>query len=328
MYALYAAFLLFSTYTAPGTLTPYATYDGADVIPNLETEYPIGGNDAANMVQRWWIVDAASYDGSYSSFANRPSNISFNFKFNNAEIHSQSLGSLSIQPFVENGSETKWDPAIAFTQSSSSAGTPNQVISPSISAANFFRTWVLVNSPTLLPIELRSFNAVCNGDKVNLNWSTVSETNNDYFTIEHSKDLQSWEIISTIPGAGNSNTTLNYSITDNKPYSGTNYYRLKQTDFNGNYKLFNVISAGCNNDDIPTFSVYPNPVKGQLNVKTSTGNCTYEIKIINEVGKVCYNNSFSGSASLDLSGLRPALYYVIITDEINGKQYEQKIVVI
>jgi hypothetical protein len=104
-----------------------------------------------------------------------------------------------------------------------------------------------MNSP--LPIELLSFNAVCDDEKVNLNWATASETNNDYFTIEHSKDAQTWETVAVMPGAGNSNSTLNYSAIDNQPFSGYTYYRLKQTDYNGNYTYSDIVSVSCSIED-------------------------------------------------------------------------------
>jgi len=322
-----AGHVLFSTYTASATLTPYATYNATTSIPNLETEYPIGGDNSANMVQRWWIADAASYD-SYTTFAKRPSNITFTFEFHSAEIHSQALASLGFQPFADNASETEWDPSITFAQLSSTPGTPNQVISPNISASDFFRAWALVNSSSLLPIDLLSFNAVCKGEKVSLNWATASETNNDYFTIDRSKDAETWETMVTIPGAGNSNTTLYYSAIDNQPYPGYTYYRLKQTDYNGNFKLFNVISSDCNTDSISSLAIYPNPINSVLNIKTGMANNNFDIKIINMEGQVCYTNNFTGNASFDLSILKSALYYVIITNLPGGELLKQRIVVL
>ncbi len=134
---------------------------------------------------------------------------------------------MDVQPFAYNLVETKWDPVIVFAQSSSSSGNPEQVAATVTNANNLFRAWVLVNKTTLLPIELLSFISVCEGDRVNLNWSTASETNNDYFTIERSKDTQTWEKVTTVQGAGNSNTILYYSAVDIQPYSDYTYYQLK-----------------------------------------------------------------------------------------------------
>ncbi|MDG2450438.1 MAG: LamG domain-containing protein, partial [Saprospiraceae bacterium] len=89
----------------------------------------------------------------------------------------------------------------------------------------------LGNSVTPLPIDLVSFTANVNDDRVDLKWLTSTEINNDYFTIERSVDGVLWEEIGVVVGAGNSFTPLDYQFTDQFPIEGSSYYRLKQTDF-------------------------------------------------------------------------------------------------
>ncbi len=113
-----------------------------------------------------------------------------------------------------------------------------------------------------LPIELLSFSASRVGEDVQLNWVTASETNNNYFTVERSKDGISFEEILQIKGAKNSNTVLYYSAMDDKPYNGTSYYRLKQTDINGEFKYENVVEV--NFKELLTISMYPNPFSTSL----------------------------------------------------------------
>ena len=188
--------VLFSTYHTPAALTPYATYNGTTAIPNIDEAYTSTvTNDDVNMVNRWWIVDAESYDGSYTTpSSSRPSNVSFNFEFSTAELNGLAIGSLKVQPFVYN-TTCNGIPATAFAELSYASGPPSQVTVASIPVADFFRDWVVVNKSTPLPIELLSFNAVClpvgqasEGDNVSITWATASETNNDYFTIERSTD--------------------------------------------------------------------------------------------------------------------------------------------
>ena len=94
-----------------------------------------------------------------------------------------------------------------------------------------------------LPIELVEFNGKENGANNLLYWITASEQNNDYFTIERTVDGENWETVSTIMGAGNSQSTLNYSYSDDEYVRGKiNYYRLSQTDFDGNGEMFNIVS--------------------------------------------------------------------------------------
>jgi hypothetical protein len=95
----------------------------------------------------------------------------------------------------------------------------------------------------LMPIELLNFEAKLNGKVVDLFWSTASEVNNDYFTVERSKNGIVFEKVLEIDGAGNSASTLSYSTIDKNPFTGISYYRLKQTDFNKNFKYSNMVAV-------------------------------------------------------------------------------------
>lgn len=113
-----------------------------------------------------------------------------------------------------------------------------------------------------LPVELSSFTASTDRNNVMLNWSTVEELNNKGFDIERriSTDTN-WKKISFVQGAGNSNSQKNYQYEDKNTPTGKYSYRLKQIDYNGNYKYYilqNEINVG-----VPgKFSLsqnYPNP---------------------------------------------------------------------
>lgn len=94
---------------------------------------------------------------------------------------------------------------------------------------------------TTLPIELLYFNGKKTSNGNLLQWSTESEINNDYFTIERSNDAVGFYEIGTIPGAGNSSNTLNYQFIDDTPTGNKHYYRLKQTDYDGKFSYSNII---------------------------------------------------------------------------------------
>jgi len=98
---------------------------------------------------------------------------------------------------------------------------------------------VFMNTSNIpLPVEMTSFTSSVNGNNVSLNWSTVSEENNKGFDIEKSSFGNGWSKIGFINGAGNTNNTRNYSFTDRGVNSGNYHYRLKQIDYNGNYKYY------------------------------------------------------------------------------------------
>jgi len=89
-----------------------------------------------------------------------------------------------------------------------------------------------LDNDVTLPIELIQFKATKVGAYVQLDWSTATEINNDYFTVERSVDGENFEVILTEKGAGNSSTQKDYRRYDEQPRVGYNYYRLSQTDFN------------------------------------------------------------------------------------------------
>lgn len=99
---------------------------------------------------------------------------------------------------------------------------------------------------SILPIELYSFNGHNNENVNELYWVTETEINNDYFTVERSMDGINFVSVADVAGAGNSNSLLDYQLTDYNPYTGINYYRLKQTDFNGSFSYSDLIAIEVN----------------------------------------------------------------------------------
>ena len=120
------------------------------------------------------------------------------------------------------------------------------------------------NNP--LPIELVSFDGEAISNLVQLHWVTATEINNDYFIVERSKDALTFNEVGTIK-ANNTLTTSKYHLNDTKPYRGTNYYRLKQTDFDETYSYSNMIAIDFY--DKIEFSVFPNPKTQQQSLVIS-----------------------------------------------------------
>jgi hypothetical protein len=148
--------------------------------------------------------------------------------------------------------------------------------------ANFLTERTLMdNNPPLyefssgifvMPITLAYFQAEKDGDQTLLKWGTINEENNDFFTIERSRDGKQFEIIDQIKGAGNSDVELSYSFVDPEPLQGANYYRLKQTDYNGDFEYFNIEVVYHdfpveNANPINIDQVWPNPFQQQFSVR-------------------------------------------------------------
>jgi len=173
-------------------------------------------------------------------------------------------------------------------------------------------------SSNSLPIQLTNFDAKCTDSNVDLNWSTATETNNDYFTIENSADANNWTFVKKVAGAGNSNSLLNYSAKDNYPLSGISYYRLKQTDFNGQSETFSPVAVNCTEESSQLdITYYPNPFTSKVFAVINNSiseNAT--ISIYNVLGSKVYNQKISHDQlelktfSLDLSKLVDGIYFI------------------
>ncbi|MBI4946168.1 MAG: T9SS type A sorting domain-containing protein [Bacteroidetes bacterium] len=169
-----------------------------------------------------------------------------------------------------------------------------------------------------LGVEWMSFTASCNEGKAKLNWSTASETNNDYFAIERSADGVNYETIGTVKGAGNSSMTTDYTFTDADPVDGISYYRIRQTDYNGNSTVSKIVSY---NKNVCGVSVYPNPFDKTLYVSSpTTVNALF--RIVNVLGQEVYSQHIflpgdGTSLAIDLPLLASGMYIVRISDTDN-----------
>lgn len=95
-------------------------------------------------------------------------------------------------------------------------------------------------SCTPLPIELYKFECESTTKGINLEWTTISETDNQEFQIWRSIDGIDYSRIATVPGKGTTNITQFYKYSDFKPFSGVNYYKLVQKDYQGKESVLNV----------------------------------------------------------------------------------------
>ena len=118
---------------------------------------------------------------------------------------------------------------------------------------------IIIDEP--MPVELISFNSSVRKNDVSLNWKTGSEQNNKGFGIERKTINGSWISVGFVNGKGNSNTEQSYNFEEKNVNSGSYNYRLKQTDYNGNYKYLNLnglVSIGTPSKYAVSQN-YPNP---------------------------------------------------------------------
>ncbi len=108
----------------------------------------------------------------------------------------------------------------------------------------------LIKTDNIIPVQLISFSAQQLGNDVKLNWSTVTETNNEGFEIQKKKsEVRSqeseWVKIGFVPGFGTTTEVYQYYFIDESVQPGNYQYRLKQIDFDGTFEYSNIIEVKC-----------------------------------------------------------------------------------
>ncbi|MBS1518449.1 MAG: VCBS repeat-containing protein [Bacteroidetes bacterium] len=192
---------------------------------------------------------------------------------------------------------------------------------------------VYVDNP--LPVELLSFDAFSSGGNVTLKWSTVYEINNAGFIVERnsfqSNGQSSWITAGFVKGSGTTTSPVNYLYDDLNLPSGIYEYRLKQTDYNGNYNYYflqNKISI-----EIPlNFKLsqnYPNPFNPRTVINYELSNsCHTKLSVYdvlgNEVKILADENKNAGfySVLFDGNGLASGIYFYSLFS--NGRIIDTK----
>ncbi len=160
----------------------------------------------------------------------------------------------------------------------------------------------------VLPIELIDFTAEYKNRIVKLNWVTASELNNDYYTVERSKDGITFENIVKIKGKGTTQALSNYETEDRKPLEGISYYRLKQTDIDGTFSYSKIVSVEY--FFIDDVKIYPVPVEnGTLYITTK--NSAAAVKIMDLSGRLLYETELTDNyLEVNLDEFGKGLYFV------------------
>lgn len=168
-----------------------------------------------------------------------------------------------------------------------------------------------ISSP--LPIELTSFEAFASGSYVTVKWRTASELNNDFFTIEKSKDAENWEQVAIVNGAGTTQTPQQYEIVDTSPFTTRSYYRLKQTDFDGKFDYSPIALVKFDHTDV--LHVFPNPSDGRFTLSVDHFNLS-QIRLCNSLGQIVQASITIKDkfALIDISDAKPGVYVLQVFD--------------
>ncbi len=177
-------------------------------------------------------------------------------------------------------------------------------------------------SGAALPVEITYFDgrAINNGNL--LEWQTASELNNDKFVIEKSKNGRSFTAIDYVLGNGTTSNANYYDFVDKTSSDGTNYYRLKQVDYDGQFAYSNTIIIENIQDEI--IDIYPTIALETVNVNLNA-NQTSQVVIYDQLGKSVINTFLNdGNNSIDVSNLTTGTYFMTIYME--GNPYVEKFI--
>ncbi|MFN8337614.1 MAG: T9SS type A sorting domain-containing protein [Saprospiraceae bacterium] len=163
----------------------------------------------------------------------------------------------------------------------------------------------------VLPIKEKFFLCYKEKNITMIYFSTASETNNDYFTIERSSDGVEFDAIGEIKGAGNSSSELKYEFTDENPLPSINYYRIKQTDFDGKYSYTDIKSV---RHHLGKINISPLRTDGRLQITSTQDN--YDVVLYNAAGQEVFRkNTLNGDQTIDIESLEAGIYFVKIVDQ-------------
>jgi hypothetical protein len=192
-------------------------------------------NNSAKTIDRFWIIDANAY-------TTKPT-VNLTFTYIDAE-HAVNGGNtitevnLRAQRF--NSSINDWGGYVEYLPTGTIDIGANTVSGVAVTPSNFFKSWTLNDNSIVLPIELINFDVNCINNQTTLKWCTSNETNNHYFTIEHSIDGNQFVDIGNLLGQGTTNSKHCYHFISPISNSGINYFRIKQTDYDGKISYSNI----------------------------------------------------------------------------------------
>lgn len=287
------------------------------------------------VVDRFWIIDADNIGDGAGGYSGTP-RFEYQFKYDQSEVAAPNhIDETQLVAQRYNHVLDKWGDWLYGVPTVINSPGSNEVtiqigLDPSTVNEDLFSVWTLVDNSDPLPIELVQFDGDCRGDGTVLSWTTWTETNNDFFTLERSLDGTNFEIVDIVEGAGNSNQPLTYSVKDESPYSGTTYYRLKDTDFAGKSSYSDVIAVTCGDDEnefnfVNAYDVDQTDLVVEF---TANDNEKYNIMLFDAAGKRILDQSGVGVKGLNkvripAGELARGIYIVNLSNEV--KNYSKRV---
>ncbi len=280
-----------STYSTGTDNTPYP-----DGVTNLN-----GTSGGLSVADRFWVITLNNYTGT------RPTS-TLTFTATPAEIASTGATTLNAQRWALSNT---WEPPLPGQTYNGTTGT---VTVPNVSQ---YSPWAIADVSSPLPVELTAFDLTPHGDYVEVKWSTASELNNDFFTVERRHEgAEQFEVLAIVPGAGTTRNVNHYRFEDYSIAPGLWYYRIKQTDFDGSFSYSQIKSVEVSGRGF--WQIYPNPSDGQtLNIRFTAADLKKQalIQVLDAQGRQVYRGKTmvnNLNVPVALSQNLPAGMYIVI----------------
>ncbi len=196
-----------------------------------------------------------------------------------------------------------------------------------------FSHFSIAKTTLTLPVTLKYLDAYCTGNDIYINWATIQEINNKYFTIFKSNNAENFYEIGKIDGAGNSSELNEYHFIDKHPItSEVLYYKISQTDFDGTSNDSKIISVKCSeqnsNNDFVTIEDYYNSPEIDI-IYNIYSDSKSKIQVIDNLGRelYCVNINISDNINhkISKSQFKPGIYTIVVT--AFDKQVIEKILI-
>lgn len=166
-----------------------------------------------------------------------------------------------------------------------------------------------------LPVTLISFHARFEETHVSLKWETLTEINNDYFLVQRSKDLETWETLEKVQGSGDSRTLRKYHFSDYAPLPGVSYYRLFQVDYDGKFEIFGPLAV--TSLEVKSIKIFPNPASNELFISLPHTDGVALIELFDALGnlqmKLKSQSDDNNLLQMDVSNLGSGIYTIRVT---------------
>ncbi len=217
-----------------------------------------------------------------------------------------SLGSLTLVKTNTNDCFGVYNPngAVPMTTSTTAFGCADDRYFEFFTSS--FSTFYLFATDAVLPVELTNFTArAIEKQRALLNWTTAAEVGNSHFEVERSVDGVNFVQLGAVAGAGQSNEEQSYEYLDLSPFSGVNYYRLRQVDFDGSTHLSEVRQVTI--EGPVNVVLYPNPVVNELRLQGFAGG---QLRVLDAQGRQVLEQTLAAAEPLNVATLSPGVYFL------------------